>query len=59
MKELNQRGPKFLVEWSCTKERINEKGPYILIKWSGANKDNKPERTQIFGRMVLHKRKNK
>ena len=43
----------------CTKERINERELYISVKCSCGNKQNKLMRALPFGRMVVHKRKNK
>ena len=53
-KKINQCGPQFLVEWSCTKERLNERGPYIFVEWSCAYKRNKSVGTLNSGRMVVH-----
>ena len=54
IKETNQSEPWFLVEWSCTKERLNGRGPYILVEWSCANKKYKSVGTLNSGRMVVH-----
>ena len=53
-KEINQRGPQFLVEWSFTKERLNERGPYLFVEWSCAYKINKSVGTLNSGRMAVH-----
>ena len=46
---------RVLVHWSCAKERLNERGRYNSVEWSCAHRRNKPMRTLIFGRIVVHK----
>ena len=54
IKEINHWETWFLIEWSCTKERLHERGPYILVEWSCANKRNKSVETLNSSRMVVH-----